>query len=98
MEELMVIIDAGHGVDTSGKRYIGGGDSLFEWEFNRQIANKLARKLYEHGVKFYYNPTVYDTPLDDRVAEYNKVYNQNKAEYSSIVISIHPSTYSSSTL
>lgn len=91
MEELMVIIDAGHGVDTRGKRSlkVAGETQLFEWEFNRIIANKLCRRLYEEGIHFHYIPTVYDTLLDERTSEANKAYNKNKANYKSVFVSIH---------
>ena len=96
MKDILVVIDAGHGVDTPGKRSPMKYNEyqLFEWEFNRIMQNKLARRFYEGGIKFEICPdTVYDTNLDDRVNFVNSVYNKNKALYNVIVLSLHGNAF-----
>ena len=42
----MVILDNGHGKETSGKRspIWSDGSQLFEWEFNRDIVQRISNK------------------------------------------------------
>ena len=49
----LVILDAGHGVDTPGKRspVWKDGTQLFEWEFNRSIVNRVSYFLELEGIK-----------------------------------------------
>ena len=46
-----IIIDNGHGIDTKGKRspVWPDGSQLLEWEFNRDIANRLKEQLKVTG-------------------------------------------------
>lgn len=39
----MVILDAGHGYNTKGKRspVWSDGSQLFEWEFNRDVVKRI---------------------------------------------------------
>ena len=48
-----IIIDAGHGNNSPGKRspIWKDGKQLFEWEFNRDIATRIAHKLGAAGVR-----------------------------------------------
>jgi N-acetylmuramoyl-L-alanine amidase len=49
----MIIIDAGHGFNTSGKcsPIWTDGTQLFEWEFNRDVAMRIQRELSQQGIK-----------------------------------------------
>lgn len=95
MNELFVIIDAGHGVDTPGKRSSNiDGYKLYEWEFNRIMQNKLVRKLYEFDIDFATLPnTVFDLDLDSRVAAVNRIYNTQKATHSVVLLSLHGNAF-----
>uniref|UniRef100_UPI0040562726 N-acetylmuramoyl-L-alanine amidase n=1 Tax=Alistipes sp. TaxID=1872444 RepID=UPI0040562726 len=54
MSWLHIILDAGHGSDTPGKRspIRADGKRLYEWESNRKIVNKIAQKLDRKGVSY----------------------------------------------
>ena len=45
----IVCLDAGHGIDTPGKR--SPDSSLLEYEFNRDVVNRTKKILEKHGVK-----------------------------------------------
>ena len=49
----MVILDPGHGHTTKGKSspVWPDGTQLFEWEFNRDVANRIKRDLAQQGIK-----------------------------------------------
>ena len=47
MEKKVILIDAGHGKDTPGKR--SPDSSLMEWEFNREIAKRVQKILLSYG-------------------------------------------------
>ena len=46
---MYVIIDSGHNKNIAGKR--SPDESLLEYEFNFDVANKIAAHLKRHGVK-----------------------------------------------
>ena len=84
---MLVCIDAGHAKDTVGKRSPDG--SLREYEFNRDIAQRLQAILKKYGI-----PTIFscdlkidkDTTLNARC----KAANDAKAD---LFISIHANAY-----
>lgn len=85
----IVIIDAGHGNNTPGKRSPKwkGEDILYEWIFNRRVANILRDMLQARGVKTaftHYNQI--ERKLSDRVFIANQYYKENP---DSFLISIH---------
>ena len=49
----MIILDPGHGYNTTGKAspIWPDGTQLFEWEFNRDVARRVKRDLSHQGIK-----------------------------------------------
>lgn len=80
----IICLDAGHGIDTLGKRSPDG--TLLEYEFNRDVANRIEDILARHDVEVLtcYDNT--DTPLERRCAMAN-LFN---ADY---FVSIHANAY-----
>ena len=90
--KTLVILDAGHGIDTPGKRspIWSNNTQLFEWKFNRnivyyiigylQVANISYVKLIEESQ---------DISLKERVDRINTIYKENKDKYKVYLISIH---------
>lgn len=82
---MLVCIDAGHGIETAGKRSFDG--SLLEYEFNRDVANRLKKYLELAGVKIVM--TCRDEH-DISLAERCRIANAAKAD---IFISIHANAF-----
>lgn len=85
------IIDNGHGFDTKGKRspITSGGVRLFEYEFNRDIARRLAELLQAVGVKpVLIVPEENDIPLAER-ANRVREYVQAHPDEQCVFVSIH---------
>lgn len=86
-----VIIDNGHGFDTKGKRspVTPDGARLFEYEFNRDIARRIAELLQAVGVKpVLIVPENNDIPLDER-AKRVREYVQAHPDEQCVFVSIH---------
>lgn len=86
---MKVIIDNGHGINTKGKcsPIWDDGTQLFEWEFNRDIANRLGLQLAEVGIdSFILVPEKEDVSLKERVRRVNAIC---KKYHFSILVSIH---------
>lgn len=89
-QKLIPILDAGHGNDTPGKRSPkwANGTQLFEYEFNRDIVNRIAKMLDEDGIKFrILVPEVIDISLGERCRRANRI----NVEYNgkTFLISVH---------
>lgn len=84
---MKIMIDAGHGYCTPGKRT---PDGMKEFEFNRSVANLIRKKLEERGasIAFSHSDTE-DVPLDRRVWKANNW----KAD---LFLSIHANAYGDS--
>ena len=86
----IIILDNGHGNNTSGKRSPkwSDGSQLFEWEFNRNIVNRIQRKLLDlkilHTILV---PQIHDVSLTERCKRANRIHEQHHNR--SILISIH---------
>lgn len=81
---MRVLIDAGHGVDTLGKRSPDG--SLREWLYNREIASLLSEELYKKGIPYTLIVTENnDVPLKERARRINEIASKEKC----LSISIH---------
>lgn len=76
----IVCLDAGHGIDTPGKKSPDG--TLLEYEFNRDVANRIEEILARHEVEVLTCYGDNDTSLDERCA----MANLFKADY---FVSIH---------
>lgn len=85
----MILLDAGHGINTPGKRspVWPDGSQLFEWEYNRAIVNMIYADLTLKGIecKVLVQEAI-DISLKARVGRANKIYEYDK---SSVLISVH---------
>lgn len=93
---LIVIIDNGHASSTAGKRSpkFEDGSRFFEYEFNRDVAARLAKMLDDDGIQYeLITPEKdYDVPLSTRAARANAIC----AKYgvtNCLFISIHSNAY-----
>jgi N-acetylmuramoyl-L-alanine amidase len=68
---LKIMIDAGHGYETSGKRTV---DGMKEYEFNRAVANEMKQLLanYEDVTILFSHSDKVDVPLSERTAKANQ--------------------------
>lgn len=86
----IIIIDNGHGYDTPGKRSPewSDGSQLLEYEFNRDVAARIVRKLSEAGIAFkLLVPEVFDVSLSERCERANRIY--EGSEGGAVLFSIH---------
>lgn len=81
---MIILLDAGHGESTPGKRSPDG--RLREYKYCREIANDVKQKLEDQGfqVKLIVTDNT-DTPLLERC----KIVNQYCNEYGTVLVSIH---------
>lgn len=84
---MKILIDAGHGVDTPGKR---SPDGVFrEYYWNRLVADKLQAQLLLNGIDAeLVVPETHDISLSQRVARVNEVCIRVGAD-EVILVSIH---------
>ena len=85
-----VILDAGHNEFIAGKRSFDG--SLKEWEFNRDVARRIALLLTERGIK----SRVYFTAFTTMSEDVNARVKFANSENADILVSIHANAYGSS--
>lgn len=80
---MKVLLDAGHGADTPGKRspVWADGTQFLEWEFTRDIVLRIAKHL-PFGAYRLLVPEAWDVPLKERCRRAN-------AEEDCFVLSIH---------
>lgn len=88
-KKYTLILDNGHGKETPGKRspVWPDGRQLFEYEFNRDIVNRLIDMLKPTGLSIIkLVPELNDIPLKERVTRANNYYKEDK---NCILVSIH---------
>lgn len=85
--EKVILLDAGHGKDTPGKR--SPDSSLMEWEYNREIAKRVQRILlyYNYDARLVVEDD-WDMSLKQRYLKVNKICDKYGAG-NVILISIH---------
>ena len=85
---MIILIDAGHGIETKGKRSHCG--TLVEWEYNRRVANVLKQELdkYSGTETTLICPEDTDIPLKDRCFRVNKIVTLNGRK-NTFLVSIH---------
>lgn len=75
-KQPLVILDAGHGINTKGKRSPEWADipQLLEYRFNREIVNRVEKELKAMGIKcLVLVPEIEDVPLSERVKRINAI-------------------------
>ena len=87
---IVIILDNGHGRETPGKRSpkFEDGTQLFEWEFNRDIVNRIAAQLKNLNIPYeILVPEITDISLSERCRRANKIW--SKTGKKCFVLSIH---------
>lgn len=87
---MVVILDNGHGKETKGKRspVWPDGSQLFEYEFNRNIVERVASLMDRAGLPYVWLvPEMRDVPLYERCRRANDIHDRNKGRC--FLISIH---------
>lgn len=87
---MIVILDNGHGVDTAGKcsPVWSDGSKLWEYEFNRDVAARIAYHCKMNGIRFKMLVTeMHDISLAERVRRANAIYDSIAEEC--FLLSIH---------
>lgn len=91
----LLILDAGHGYDTKGKR--NEKENFYEYEFNNKMQYLIKDMLKNYDIEVVmtnpYPNTVSDVLLNERVKRANKWYNKNEQQ---LFISIHANAFSDS--
>ena len=89
-KDITVILDNGHGIETPEKRSPKwkDGSQLFEYEFNRDIVNRIAKKLQKLDIRhFILVPEEKDISLTERANRANKVNRENRNKC--FLVSVH---------
>lgn len=85
----IVILDAGHGYDTEGKRspVWEDGCQLVEWEFNRDIVNRIRQKCELERIRCeILTDELRDIPLSERARRTNEFCKEHRGAF---LVSIH---------
>jgi len=91
MKKYTFLLDAGHGIDTPGKRspVWSDGTQLLEYEFNRGVVSKIEGLAKKLGINtFNVCPEIEDTSLKTRVKRANSYAAQHPDEQC-IYVSVH---------
>lgn len=85
-----IILDAGHGIDTPGKRspVWSDGKQFFEWEFARDVVSRIAKGLTQAGIPHkILVPGDKDVSLSERSSMANKL--SAAVNGNAVLISVH---------
>lgn len=83
-------LDNGHGKKTSGKRspvFADGSTQFLEYEFNRDIVQRIAQQLDAHGVRYFI--TVPEVDIDDFLEGRVNRANEKASDIPKIFVSVH---------
>lgn len=80
----MILLDAGHGVNTAGKRspVWPDGTQLFEWEFNRDVVKRIYSRL-----------TCLNIPASILVREARDISLKTRVERANAIYGAHPGSF-----
>lgn len=97
MNHKYVILDAGHGINTAGKRspfFNDKKDYMLEFEFNLSVIIMLYKLLVDKNIKVDFTSTsIMDIDLKDRIFNVNNIVNRYKGTHNPILISIHANAF-----
>lgn len=85
---IKVILDNGHGKETNGKRspIWADGTQLFEYEFNRDIVKRIAKKLQALNIPYHILVSeIVDISLGERVRRANRLHKESNC----FLVSVH---------
>ena len=91
MKPITIILDAGHGKETPGKRWTFGDKTLYEWQYSRELSKRIKLTCDQLGIKcIQANTDDTDPGLTTRANNINKIVRQ-EAELgnSCLMISLH---------
>ena len=93
MKNITIILDAGHGKETPGKRSpkLDNGSQFFEWEFTRDLSKRIKVTCDQLGIKcIQANTDNTDPSLTTRANNINKIVRQ-EAELGNqcLMLSLH---------
>lgn len=96
MKNITIILDAGHGKETPGKRSPDG--TLLEWEFNRKLSNAIKKQCDELNIKCIQANIDESNPgLSARANNINKIVRkESELGNQSLMISLHANAASNS--
>ena len=98
MSKLTIILDAGHGKETPGKRspQFEDGSQLFEWKFNREVCLKIKELVSSEFKCIIINEDDTDYRLSTRAEMINNICEQERENGQiPIMISVHGNAASS---
>lgn len=89
MKRTVIILDAGHGIDTPGKRspVWSDGSQLFEYEFNRDVCARVAKQLVTLGLR--YKLLIHELNDVSLAIRCNRANLIARSEGDAILVSIH---------
>lgn len=91
-KDMVILLDNGHAKSTAGKRspVLPDGSQFFEYEFNRDIVNRIANELEKEGImyKILVPEVEEDIRLSVRAARANNFCNEYGAN-NCLLISVH---------
>lgn len=97
MNKPYIFLDAGHGINTSGKRspFINKRkDYMIEYKFNLSVIIILYTILRDNNYKVDFSSNnIYDIDLKDRIKLVNNNALLNKSSHKPILISIHANAF-----
>ena len=87
LNKLVILLDAGHGSNTPGKR--SPDSSFYEYEFNKDIVNRIDMALKLNNISHHIiNPETTDISLSERVNRINRYCNQYGRD-NCLMVSVH---------
>jgi N-acetylmuramoyl-L-alanine amidase len=92
---ILIVLDAGHGTNTAGKRtpLFPDGSFIKEYEFNRPVVDLVAEKLKKYSVEIMDSaPEDADIALSTRVSRINAMVRSFRARHSdgvAALVSVH---------
>ena len=99
MKKITIILDAGHGESTPGKRSpkTTDGRQLFEWQFTRELSKRIKLTCDQLGIKcIQANTDNTDPGLSARANNINKLVRKESEQGNScLMISLHGNAASS---
>lgn len=97
MNKPFVFLDAGHGINTAGKRspiFNNNKDYMAEFEFNIAVTFILYKLLRDNNIKVEFSTdNIFDTDLNIRIGYINMQNRIYSPTYTPILISIHANAF-----
>ena len=91
MKQVTIILDAGHGRETPGKRWEFNGKTLYEWQYSRELSKRIKLTCDQLGIKCIQSNTDDTDPSPTtRANNINKIVRQESEKgRQCLMISLH---------